>query len=81
MNLAENLKKPMRARDFSAKCDMLGVFMTRQNKKVWEKILFALNECLNCNITELSHDRASRFFMDLYISLCCLSFISNTTIF
>ena len=73
MNLTENLKKPMGAREFSAKCNRLGVFMTRQNKKVWEKKLFALNECLNCNITELIHDRASRFFMDLYVTL--LSFL------
>ena len=46
MNLTENLKKPMGAREFSAKCNRLGVFMTRQNKKVWEKTCLLLMNVL-----------------------------------
>ena len=48
MNLTENLKKPVRAREFSVKCDMLGGFMKRQNRKVWKKIVSS--QYLNCKI-------------------------------
>lgn len=40
MNLTENLKKPVRAREFAVKCDMLGQFMRRQNTKVWEIVCY-----------------------------------------
>ena len=34
MNLSENLKMPIRSKDFNDKLNMLGQFMRRQNIKV-----------------------------------------------
>jgi len=79
MNLTENLKKPIRARDFGTKCDMLSQFLRRQNTKVSSGPESPQDYVKHLSRTDFEHGDLVQLLQSLRVSLTGrpISWITN----